>query len=75
MKGGATITITIGSNEIKVVENGVERVIISDVVAFIQNERTWLPLRVIGEILEAEFDYGPKDSTVEWVAFKKAQGL
>lgn len=64
------IFITIGSDKIKVVENGVERIVMSDVAASIKNGRTFLPLRAIGEILGAEFDYGPRNSAIEWVSFK-----
>ena len=41
----------------------------SDVEAQIIDGRTYLPLRVIGEIFGAEFDWGPKDALTEWVSF------
>ena len=66
------ITIQIGSMEITVVEGGVTRTVTSDVAAQIVHDRTFLPLRAVGEILGAEFDWGPKDSLTEWVSFTTA---
>ena len=43
--------------------------ITSDVEAQIIDGRTYLPLRVIGEIFGAAFDWGPKEALTEWVSF------
>lgn len=68
------ISITIGEKEITVIEIvGIEgdekRTIESDVPAQIVNGRTVLPLRAVGGILGAEFDWGPKEEPTEWVNF------
>jgi len=68
------ITITIDEKEITVIEIvGIEgdekRTIESDVPAQIVNGRTVLPLRAVGEILGAEFDWGPRKELTEWVNF------
>ena len=63
------IMITIGETDIQVTENGVKRTVESDAAAQIRTGRTVLPLRALGEILGAEFDYHPKDAPVVWVNF------
>jgi hypothetical protein len=63
------IEIEIGSFDITVTEGGVTRTETSDVAARIDNGRTYMPLRAVGEILGAEFDWGPKDAATEWVSF------
>lgn len=63
------IELDIGSTEIMVWEDGVERTETSDVAAQIVDGRTVLPLRAVGEILGADFDWGPKDAATEWVSF------
>jgi hypothetical protein len=63
------VTITIGEYVIEVVRDGETESVVSDVAAFIQDGRTFLPLRAIGEIFGAEFDWGPKDAETEWVSF------
>ncbi|SFH67232.1 Copper amine oxidase N-terminal domain-containing protein [Tindallia magadiensis] len=63
------IELEIGSTEIAVWENGVERTETSDVAAQIVDGRTVLPLRAVGEILGADFNWGPKDAATEWVSF------
>ena len=63
------ITINIGCTEIAVVEGGEPRTVTSDVAAQIVHDRTFLPLRAVGEILGAEFDWGPKDELTQWVTF------
>lgn len=65
------VTITIGSRTIYVVEDGVVSQVTSDAAASIRDGRTVLPLRPIGEIFGAEFDWGPKDADTEWVSFVK----
>jgi len=65
------ITITIGEYTIEVVKDGETETVVSDVAAFIKEGRTFLPLRAIGEILGAEFDWGPKDADTEWVSFSR----
>jgi plastocyanin len=63
------IEIEIGSFDITVTEGGVSRTEVADVAARIDNGRTYMPLRAVGEILGAEFDWGPKDAATEWVSF------
>ena len=63
------IEIEIGSFDITVTEGGVSRTEVSDVAARIDNGRTYMPLRAVGEILGAEFDWGPRDAATEWVNF------
>jgi len=65
------VTITIGEYTIEVVKDGETETVVSDVAAFIKEGRTFLPLRAIGEILGAEFDWGPKDADTEWVSFNQ----
>ena len=67
--GDIEITITIGEYTIEVVSDDETETVVSDVAAFIRDGRTFLPLRAIGEILGAEFDWGPKDADTEWVSF------
>ena len=64
-----SIEIEIDSNVITVTEAGIKRTVNSDVAAQIVNDRTYLPIRAVGEILGATFDWGPKDSLTEWVSF------
>ena len=68
-RGDMVITITIGSAAIVVVSGGFTETVTADVAAFIKDGRTFLPLRAIGEIFGAEFDWGPKDAATEWVSF------
>lgn len=63
------VDIEIGSQEIVVHENGDESTVTSDVAAQIVEDRTFLPLRAVGEIMGAEFDWGPQDAPTEWVSF------
>ena len=63
------IEIEIGSFDITVTEGGILRTETSDVAARIDNGRTYMPLRAVGEILGAEFDWGPRDAATEWVSF------
>jgi hypothetical protein len=65
------VTITIGSRTIYVVDDGVVSQVTSDAAASIRDGRTVLPLRAIGEIFGAEFDWGPKDADTEWVSFAR----
>ena len=66
-----SIELTMGQTSIRVVRDGQEQEVNADVASFIRNGRSWLPLRAIGEILGATFDYGPKDGPVEWVRFSR----
>ena len=63
------ITININSNEIEVLAGEESITVTADAAAQIVNGRTFLPLRAVGEILDAEFDWGPKDSLTQWVTF------
>ena len=66
---GKLIEIEIGSNVIMVTEGDDTYTVLSDVAAQIINDRTYLPIRAVGEILGAEFDWGPKETLTEWVSF------
>lgn len=68
---GVRIEMVIGATTIQVTRNGESEDVVSDVAAFVRGGRTWLPLRAVGEILGASFDYGPKDGPVEWVTFTR----
>jgi glucose/arabinose dehydrogenase len=68
-KDDLLIEIEIGSANISVTESDVTRIEVSDVAASIRNGRTYMPLRIVGEILGAAFDWGPKDSATQWVSF------
>lgn len=68
-KQGQFIKIEIGSPTIKITENGVERTVTADVAAQISQDRTYLPLRALGETLGAEFDRGPREARTVWVSF------
>lgn len=63
------VEIEIGSPYITVTEGFVERTETADVAAQIVDDRTFLPLRAVGEIFGADFDWGPKDALTEWVSF------
>ncbi len=63
------VEIEIGSPYITVTEDGVERTETADVAAQIVEDRTFLPLRAVGEIFGADFDWGPKETVTEWVSF------
>ncbi len=68
-KEGLKIEMTIGDPDILVIENGDERTVTADVAPHIRDGRTFLPLRAIGEVLGAEFDWGPRDAFTQWVSF------
>ncbi len=70
-KGDMIVTINIGDPVITIMENGVPRTVTADVAAQIVNDRTYLPLRAIGEIFGATFDWGPKEAMTQWVSFTK----
>ena len=42
-----------------------------DVAPFIENDRTFVPVRFIAEALGAEADWGPEDGLTEWVTLTK----
>ncbi len=63
------VEIEVGSPYINVTEGYVERTETADVAAQIVDDRTFLPLRAVGEIFGADFDWGPKDTLTEWVSF------
>ena len=63
------VEIEIGSPYITVTEGFVERTETADVAAQIVDDRTFLPLRAVGEIFGADFDWGPKEALTEWVSF------
>jgi len=67
--GELFIEIEIGSPYITVTEEGEERTVTADVAAQIVEDRTYLPLRAVGEIFGAEFDWGPREAMTEWVSF------
>ncbi len=61
-----TVTIVIGSKDITVTRNGVVETVTADVAAFIQNGRTVLPFRAIGNIFGATVNY---DATTQSVSY------
>lgn len=65
-----TMTIVIGSNVITKVADGVTTTSEADVAAFIQNGRTVLPFRAIGEAFGATVEY---DATTQAVSFTQAK--
>ena len=67
-KGSMVVTLTIGFPVITITENGTVRTVTADVAAQIVNGRTYLPLRAVGEIFGATFDWRPKESRTEWVS-------
>ena len=68
-KGDIMIEIEIGSNVMIVTDGDDTYTVMSDVAAQIVNDRTYLPIRAVGEILGAQFDWGPKETLTEWVSF------
>ena len=68
-KGDLRATLNIGSPLIQITENGESRTVTADVAPQIVQDRTFLPLRAVGEILGAEFDWGPKEALTQWVSF------
>ena len=68
-KDDMLVTMNIGSPIIHVRENAAERTVTADVAPQIVEDRTFLPLRAVGEIFGAEFDWGPKDELTQWVSF------
>lgn len=67
---GMDIRINIGDTSITVVENGQERTVESDAMAQIRQGTTVLPLRAVGEMLDARFDWGPRHTSTRWVNFR-----
>ncbi len=65
-----TLTIVIGSNVITKVADGVTTTSEADVAAFIQDGRTVLPFRAIGEAFGATVEY---DATTQAVSFTQAK--
>jgi len=68
-KDDMLVTMNIGSPIIHVRENAADRTVTADVAPQIVEDRTFLPLRAVGEIFGAEFDWGPKDELTQWVRF------
>ena len=67
-KGAAEVIMYIGSTTILV--DGVAREI--DVAPFIEEDRTFVPVRFLAEAFAAEADWGPKDARTEWVSLTRA---
>ncbi len=61
-----TVTIVIGSSDISVVKDGVTSTVTADVPAFIQDGRTVLPFRAVGEAFGAEVDYDQATQSVTY---------
>ena len=72
-KDDVLIEIRLGFPAIKVTENGIARTVTNEAAPQIVKDRTYLPLRAVGEIFGATFDWGPKESRTEWVSFKLAK--
>ena len=63
------VTITIGSRNIFVLEDNEIDQVVCDEAPFIEDGRTVLPLRAIGELFGADFDWGPRTGATKWVSF------
>lgn len=61
-----TVTIVIGSSDIAVVKDGVTNTVTADVPAFIQNGRTVLPFRAIGNAFGATVNYDAATQSVSY---------
>jgi len=61
-----TVTIIIGSNDIQVVEDGVVTTVTADVPAFIENGRTVLPFRAVGEAFGATVSWDEATQSVTY---------
>lgn len=68
--GTTTVTMTIGSTTIKVVKDGKESTVTTDVAPFIKSGRTVLPFRAVAEAFGATVSFGPETGAVEWVKFQ-----
>jgi hypothetical protein len=62
-----TVTIVIGSSDIAVVKDGVTTTVTADVPAFIQDGRTVLPFRAIGNAFGATVNYDAATQSVSYV--------
>lgn len=62
-----TVTIVIGSSDILVVKDGVTTTVTADVPAFIQDGRTVLPFRAIGNAFGATVNYDAATQSVSYV--------
>ena len=62
-----TVTIVIGSSDILVVKDGVTSTVTADVPAFIQDGRTVLPFRAIGNAFGATVNYDAATQSVSYV--------
>ena len=60
------VTIIIGSSDIEVVEDGVVSVVEADVAAFIEDGRTVLPFRAVGNAFGATVDYDEVTQSVTY---------
>ena len=60
------VTINIGSSDIEVVEDGVVSVVEADVPAFIEDGRTVLPFRAVGNAFGATVDYDEVTQSVTY---------
>ena len=63
----AVVMMWIGSTAYTV--DGVQGMM--DVAPFIENDRTFVPVRFIAEALGAEADWGPEDGLTEWVTLTR----
>lgn len=61
-----TVTIVIGSNDIEVVQDGVISTVTADVPAFIENGRTVLPFRAVGEAFGATVSWDEATQSVTY---------
>lgn len=62
-----TVTIVIGSSDILVVKDGVTSTVTADVPAFIQDGRTVLPFRAIGNAFGATVNYDAATQSVSYI--------
>jgi hypothetical protein len=62
-----TVTIVVGSGAITIIKGGVTSTVTADVPAFIQDGRTVLPFRAVGEAFEAGVNYDATTNAVSYI--------
>ena len=65
--GAQAVTMFIGARGFT--QDGVGKTV--DAAPFIENQRTFVPVRFLAEAFGATADYGPKNAPIEWVSFKQ----
>lgn len=65
-RDGLIVKIKIGSRAIEVINEGISNIITTDVAAFVQEGRTVLPFRAVGEAFGAEVEYDAQTGAVSY---------